>query len=119
MFPGMNKRQMDVAMRKLGIQQQEIDAVEVIIRTKDKEIIIENPQVSKVNMMGQQTFQVVGRIIEKQISSEPEINEEDIKTVMEQTNASREEALDAIKSAKGDLAQAILDLRRMCIASSK
>ncbi len=111
MIPGMNKRQMDFAMRKLGIQQQEIDAVEVIIKTREKEIVIENPQVSKVNMMGQQTFQVVGKITERPLSTEPEINEEDIKTVMERSSVSREEALKSIKNAKGDLAQAILNLQ--------
>jgi len=40
LFPGVNKRQMELAMRKMGIQQQELDAVEVIIRLKDKEIVI-------------------------------------------------------------------------------
>ena len=56
-------------MKKMGISQQEIDATEVIIKTPEKEIVITNPQVSKVNMMGQQTFQVVGEIF----STFPEI----------------------------------------------
>ena len=55
MIPGMNPRDMQRAMKRLGIKQEEIDAREVIIRTSDKEIIIQNPQVSKVNMMGQET----------------------------------------------------------------
>ena len=38
----------------MGIKQIEIDATEVIIKTPDKEIIISEPQVSKVNMMYQQ-----------------------------------------------------------------
>ncbi len=48
----MNPRQMQQMMRKMGIQQQEIDATEVIIKTADKEIVITEPNVSKVNMMG-------------------------------------------------------------------
>ncbi len=63
----------------MGISQVEIDATEVIIKTAEKEIVITNPQVSKVNMMGQETFQVVGDFEERPISSEPEINDEDIK----------------------------------------
>lgn len=107
----MNPRMMKQAMKRMGIQQQEIDATEVIIRTKDKEIVIANPQVSKVNMMGQQTYQVVGEEEERELSAEPEINEDDIKTVMEQAECSKEDALKAIKKSKGDLAQAIIKLK--------
>ena len=53
MIPGMNSRQAAQMMKKMGIAQQEINAVEVIIRCEDKNIVIANPQVSKVNMMGQ------------------------------------------------------------------
>ena len=60
MFPGMNPRKMQQMMKKMGIQQQEIDAQEVIIKTKDKQLIFSQPQVSKVNMMGQDTFQIIG-----------------------------------------------------------
>jgi nascent polypeptide-associated complex subunit alpha len=101
---------MNQMMKRLGINQQEIDAEEVIIRTKDKEIIIKNPQVSKVNMMGQKTYQVVGKEVIRELSDEPDINEEDISTVMEQARVSREDAVNAIKESKGDLAEAIMNL---------
>jgi len=110
MLPNMNPRQMNQMMKRLGINQQEIDAEEVIIRTKDKEIIIKNPQVSKVNMMGQKTYQVVGKEVIRELSDEPDINEEDISTVMEQARVSREDAVNAIKESKGDLAEAIMNL---------
>ena len=111
MIPGMNPREMQKAMKRLGIKQEEIDAREVTIRTADKEIIIHNPQVSKVNMMGQETYQIVGEAEERTLSSEPEINKEDIKTVMEQTGVSEEKATEAIHSNNGDLAKAILELK--------
>ena len=38
------------AMMRMGISQQEIEATEVIIKTEDKEIVILNPQVLKMNM---------------------------------------------------------------------
>jgi len=98
-------------MQRFGIQQQEVPASEVIIRCPDKDIVIEKPQVAKVNMMGQDTWQIMGNAVEKVRSSEPEIKEEDIQTVMQQANVPREKALAAIKAAKGDLAQAILDLQ--------
>jgi nascent polypeptide-associated complex subunit alpha len=111
MFPGMNPRQMQQAMKRMGIQQTEIDATEVIIKCPGKEIVITNPQVSKVNMMGQQTFQVVGQISERSAETEPEISEDDIKTVAEQASVSEEEARIALEKAKGDLAKAILLLK--------
>jgi len=112
MIPGMNPRKMEKMMKRMGIQQTEIEATEVIIKTPEKNIIITEPNVSKVNMMGQETFQVVGNIEEKPVSTEPEINEEDVKTVIEQTNVSKEEAEKAIKEEKGDLAAAILKLKK-------
>jgi len=112
MFPGMNSRQAKQMMKKMGIQQQEIDAKQVIIKTEDKELIINNPQVSKVNMMGQETFQVVGNVEEKSLSSEPEISEEDVKTVMEQANVDEEKAKETIKKNNGDLAASILELKQ-------
>jgi nascent polypeptide-associated complex subunit alpha len=111
MIPGMNPRQMRMAMKKLGIQQEEIDAKEVIIRLEDKEIVISNPNVTKVNMMGQDTYQVVGEESERSLSSEPEISEDDITTVAEQAGVSKEQALKALQEAKGDLAEAILKLK--------
>ena len=108
----MNPKKMQQAMKKLGIKQIEIEATEVIIRTTDKEITIKNPQVSKVNMMGQETYQVVGQAEERALSTQPEITEEDINTVAEQANVSKEEAETSIKNNAGDLAKAILDLKQ-------
>ena len=111
MIPGINPRDMQKAMKRLGIKQEEIEANEVIIRASDKEIVISDPQVSKVNMMGQETFQITGQAEEREISSEPEINEDDVKTVMEQTGATEEKAREAIESNENDLAKAIMSLR--------
>jgi nascent polypeptide-associated complex subunit alpha len=112
MIPGMNPRQMQQMMKQMGIQQVEVPATQVIIITPEKRIVIDQPQVSKVNMMGQQTWQVVGKAREEAISTAPEITEEDIQTVMEQTGASRHDCEAAIKEANGDLAEAILALTK-------
>ena len=103
---------MQQMMKKMGIQQQEIDAQEVIIKTKDKQLVFLNPQVSRVNMMGQNTFQVIGDPEEKELSTTPEINDDDILTVMEQAKVSKKEAENALKESKGDLAKAIITLQR-------
>ncbi|MBU1111542.1 MAG: nascent polypeptide-associated complex protein [archaeon] len=110
MIPGVNPRQMQQMMRKMGIQQKEIAATEVIIKTEDKEIVITNPSVARVNMMGQDTFQISGEVHERELSTAPDINEDDIKTVMAQANVNRESALKAIEESEGDLADAIMKL---------
>lgn len=108
MFPGMNPREMQKAMKRLGIKQEEIDAELVIIKRAGKDLIIKNPQVSRINMMGQETIQVVGEITE---AEESEIGEDDISTVMAQTSCTREEALSALQESSGNLAEAILKLQ--------
>ncbi|MFP4112563.1 MAG: nascent polypeptide-associated complex protein [Candidatus Woesearchaeota archaeon] len=111
MIPGMNQRQMRQMMQRMGVQQQEIDATEVIILTKDKEIRFENPSVSAVNMMGQKTYQIVGEPTERPLDSKPEVSDDDVETVMEQANVSRDEAIKAIEESEGDLAEAIMNLQ--------
>jgi nascent polypeptide-associated complex subunit alpha len=111
MFPGMNQRQMQQMMRKMGMQQTEIDAAEVIIRTSDgKEMVFHQPQVSMVNMMGQKTFQLVGEFEEREINQEVELSEEDIQTVVDQTGVSKEIAEEKLRANDGDIAQTIMDL---------
>jgi nascent polypeptide-associated complex subunit alpha len=110
MIPGMNPRKMQQMMKQMGIQQVDIPATEVIIKTEDKEIIITNPSVAKVNMMGQENFQISGDVEERELSTTPDISEDDVKTVMEQANVNEETAREAIEKAEGDLAEAIMKL---------
>ena len=106
----MNPRKMQQMMKKMGMSQVDIPATEVIIRTPDSELIIANPQVAKVNMMGQDTIQITGHIQERTLSTTPDINEDDIKTVMEQANVSEDVAKKAIEDHDCDLAEAIMSL---------
>jgi nascent polypeptide-associated complex subunit alpha len=112
MIPGMNPRKMQQMMKRMGIQQVDIPATEVIIKTPDSELVITDPQVSKVNMMGQETIQIVGNIEERPLSAGSAINEEDVKTVAEQAGVSEEEAKAAIVENDGDLAAAILSFQK-------
>lgn len=111
MIPGMNPRQMQQMMKQMGIQQTDVDATRVIIECPDKRIVIDRPQVARVNMMGQQTWQVMGAAREEALDSTPEISDEDVQTVMEQANVSKDQARKAIEAAKGDLAEAIMKLQ--------
>jgi nascent polypeptide-associated complex subunit alpha len=106
----MNQRDLMNAMKRFGITQQEIDAEEVIIKCSEKEIVVKNPSVIKVNLMGEDTFQITGNIVERNKTYEPDEN--DIKIVIEKTGVSRERAANALKENNGDLASAILSLQK-------
>lgn len=112
MFPGMNPRDVQRAMKQLGVKQVEIPAIEVIIRTAEKDLIIREPSVQKVNMMGQESFQISGEVEEQSRSSALEISEEDMKMVMEQAHVDKKTALQAIQDADGDLAEAIMNVKK-------
>ena len=105
----INPKMMEKAMRQMGIQTVEIPATEVIIKTPEKDLIISNPQVSKVSMGGQETFQIVGEVSEK---SSEKFSKEDIQMIVEQTSCSEEEAVDALEQT-GDIAEAILKLKKV------
>jgi len=112
MFPGMNmdSKQVQQAMKRMGIKQEEFESSQVIIKTPEGNIIIDEPQVSRVNMMGQETWQVLGNSRFEEIDTTPDISEEDIIAVVNQTGCSEQEAKSAIVKHKGDLAEAILEL---------
>jgi len=97
-------------MGQMGISQEEISASRVIIEKQGKQgrIVIENPLVTKIKMQGQESFQISGEA--KEENFEIEIFEEDIKTVMEKTGCTKEQAKKALKKTDGDLAEAILEL---------
>ena len=126
MMPGMrgvNPRQMQMAMKRMGIETTEMkDVEEVIIRTKDKDIIVLSPQVTVVAMKGQKTYQVAGEgeeVRERGSAGSPSalpahpgpsVNQEDVELVAGQANVSEEEARDALIETGGEPAEAIIYL---------
>ncbi len=119
MMPGgrMNPKQMKAMMKRMGIQQEDVEDVEeVVIRTRTKEIVIEGAAVTAVTVQGQKTYQVVGtpkereRKREESAKEEGGIPEEDIKLVMSQTGATAAEAKKALLETGGAPAEAILKI---------
>ena len=104
----MNNRQMEKMMRQMGIKAEKIEAEEVIIRAPGKEIVIESPEVTKINMGGQDTIQVIGKMTERE---KEKFSKEDISTIMEQTGASEEDARKVLEE-EGDIAAAIIRLKK-------
>ncbi len=115
---GMNPRQMQQAMKKMGIKTEEMnDVEEVIIRMQDRSLVIKKPEVSLMEVQGQKTYQVVGEpeVIhgDVEISSEPVglvIPYEDVELVAMQANVSHEEARKALEECGGEPAEAIIKL---------
>lgn len=116
MIPGMGMnpkqlKQMQRSMKQMGMDMKEVHgATEVIIKLKNKEIIIKNPKVNIMDFMGQKTYQITGKPKEKAIKSELVIPADDIELVVTQADVTPEEAEKALKETKGDLAEAILRL---------
>jgi nascent polypeptide-associated complex subunit alpha len=104
----INPKQMERMMKRMGIQAVEIEAEEVIIKTPEKDIVIKNPQVSRVNAMGQDTFQITGDVEEREKEG---FDSEDVETVMSQAGVSEDDAKKAL-SETHDLAEAILKLKK-------
>ena len=106
---GMNPRQMNQMMRKLGINVKDIRNVrKVIIQTDEKKYVFDEAEVTIMEAQGQKTFQIVGN--PKIFEIEEEINENDINLIVEQTGVSKDEAKKALEDTKGDIAEAIMKL---------
>ena len=98
-------------LERMGINFEPIEDVqEVIIRTKNKDIIVKEASVSEVKAKGTRMFQVVGENVEEVAREKPKFTEEDVLLVAQQTGVSNERARVALEESNGDLAQAILKL---------
>ncbi|MFN7991173.1 MAG: nascent polypeptide-associated complex protein [Candidatus Micrarchaeia archaeon] len=97
---------MQAMMRQMGIKSEEIEALKVTIEASGgRTIIIEQPQVTKITMQGQSSFQIAGNVrVEEKAAAD------DLKLIMEQTGCSEEQAKGALEKSGGDIAAAILSL---------
>ena len=102
---GMNPKKMQAMMKQLGIKQDEIDASRVIIERDEGNIIINNPNVLKIGMQGQESWQITGDVSEEDSG----FSDEDVKLVMEKSGKSEEEVRNILEET-GDIAEAIIKL---------
>jgi nascent polypeptide-associated complex subunit alpha len=123
-FRGYSPKQVARMMKKMGIEQTDLKGVkEVIIRFADKEWLISSPQVGIVKQAGSESYQVSGVKTERGLTADMtaggaaapapiEIPIEDAALVAGQTGVDIETATQALRDTQGDLAAAILKLRR-------
>ncbi len=98
-------------MKQMGMSQDTLNASQVIIKNQDgTSYIFDNPQIEKISMQGQITFQLQGEYLIVEENIVVEISKDDIETVMNQANVSEEKAKLALEESNGDLAEAIISL---------
>jgi nascent polypeptide-associated complex subunit alpha len=121
MIPGgrANPRQMRQAMKRLGIEQEQLDGVEeVVIRTATKEYVIRDANVTAMTAQGQKIWTVVGEPIVRDRADAKKgegttaltIPDEDVQLVAEKAGVSEDEARKALQDAGGEPAEAIIRL---------
>ena len=121
----MDSRRARRMMKQMGMNMDELgDIKRVILQGNNKEIVIEGPQVTSINVQGTKMYQVAGgRETERKIQAAGAVEaapveeeplvlpEEDILLVAQQANVSIEKAKAALENSDGDLAQAIIKLQ--------
>lgn len=113
----MNMRELKRMLKRYGIEVQELPEVKKVTMSTDSyDIVVKDPQVAVLNLGQQKIIQIVCSGLEKvekeqQSRVRPEVSEEDIGFIMEQTGATREEVLRALSEEGGDIARAIIRLQ--------
>ena len=107
MFGGKpDPKKVEQIMKKLNMKVQQIEAEEVVIRTKDKDIIISRPEIMLADMMGREVYQVSGEVSERTL-----VNEDDVRMVMDKTGKDRDTVVKKLEELDNDLAKAIMELK--------
>ena len=114
----VNNRQMQQALNQMETTEVN-DVIEVIVRTKTEDIILEDPEVTIMNV-GQELWSVVPSRVSRRRPETPqtnepdidiEVKEEDVKLIVTTAGVSEEAAIEALKKAGGDIAAAIMNLQ--------
>lgn len=113
----MNVRELKRMLKKYGIEVRELPEVKKVTMSADSyDIVVREPQVAVFDLGQQKVIQIVCSGFERverelQTRSYPEVSEEDIQFIVEQTGATRDEVLRALSEEGGDIAKAIIRLQ--------
>ena len=119
----MNPRKMKKMMEQMGIDMEDIDAEEVIIRTPDEELVFTDAEVQLMAAQGQKTYQVVGDPESRERgeggasaiesgdddsgASDSAVDEDDVELVAMRAGVDEDTAREALEANDGDLADAV------------
>jgi nascent polypeptide-associated complex subunit alpha len=112
---GLDPRKMEQMMKQMGIDVEDIDATEVVIRTPEEELVFTDADVTRMDARGQQTYQIVGEPESRDADAgddeaaveDADIPADDVEIVAMRTGASEEDAREALEAVDGDLAAAV------------
>ncbi|MFB6142795.1 MAG: nascent polypeptide-associated complex protein [Halorientalis sp.] len=118
---GFDPRKMQQMMDQFGIDIEELDAEEVVIRTADAELVFTDAEVQVMDAQGQQTYQVIGspERTERDGESAGEVTagdaagggggipDADVEIVANRAGVSEDRAREALEAVDGDLAAAV------------
>jgi len=118
---GMDPRMMKKLQKQM--KTEEMDVSEIIMKMPGKTLVFKSPSVTCMDLMGQNTYQIMGEAVEmapgaagedgaavEPVAAGPVIPAEDIKLVAERAGVSESEAKAALVAADGDIAEAIINL---------
>lgn len=121
----MNPRKMKQMMEQMGIDFDELDAQEVIIRTSDEDLVFTDADVTRMDAQGQQTYQVVGEPESREAGAAggaadaadadtddedaggAGIPDDDVELVAMRADVPEDDAREALEETDGDLAAAV------------
>ena len=104
---GNDPKKIQQMMKKLNLNVRQIEAETVVIKAKDKEIIINKPEIMIADMMGKEVYQITGEVYEK-----TPVDESDISLVMEKTGKDRNTVVRKLEELDNDLAKTIRELKQ-------
>ncbi len=134
----INPNELRKMLKRMGVGNlnvEELSAAKVVIYLRNGSVLeVPNPNVAAIKMQGMVIYQVQAseRDVKTTPSSpqqqaapaqssiimsrpptapEPAVSEEDVRLIMDQTGATRDDAVKALKESGGDLAEAILKLQ--------
>lgn len=107
MLPGMNSGQMKKMMKMMN--PTELEVAELIFNMKDGSVKkMDNPSVTKMNMMGNVMYQVQGDLVDAEIK--PTFTDEDVQMVAEKAGVDSDKARQTLEETQ-DIAEAIMKLQ--------
>jgi len=129
----INPNELRKMLKRMGIGNlnvEEINAAKVVIYLRNGSTLeIPNPSVAAIKMQGMMIYQIQASekdvkttqtqaaaapapsIIMQRPQEETPVSEDDVRLIMDQTGATRDEAIKALRESNGDLAEAILKLQ--------
>jgi nascent polypeptide-associated complex subunit alpha len=114
---GLDPRKMQQMMEQMGIDIDEIDAEEVIIRTGEEELVFTDVDVQRMDAQGQATYNIVGTPEHRERGGSDDADEsagddggipqDDVELVAGRAGVPESQARQALAATDGDLAAAI------------